>query len=171
MSLVLKSVEDPRDALQKARRMELFRFAQKNGVKEIIHQMPADLMRKILRSKGLTNIPIPHRVLGQPEPRGHQAIPSANGKREVEAENVVEVDADDHLERQFLAQQASPPEPAPVKKLQAPLPAKQEAWKEKPVARMTINDLRWACKAKGIKLDRRDNMTSLGEKLKAAGLT
>lgn len=74
----LKSVDDPRDRLDKASRVELIKFAQQNSVAEIDPEMPAILMRELLRSKGLTNINIAPRLLGQPRGRAVVAGEQAN---------------------------------------------------------------------------------------------
>jgi hypothetical protein len=112
-SMQILKVQDPRNTLDRARRSELAAFAKANGVKEIVPTMPATLMRKILRSKGLTNIVIPNRQLGQVSPtkidlKGAQRK-SDNGhsRRQQSEENVVEVDAEEDLMRQWLAQQNS----------------------------------------------------------------
>ena len=65
MTAILQKVEDPRDSLDRARQFELYAYAQRHGISEIVKTMPAILMRRILRSKGLTNVPIPPRTLGK----------------------------------------------------------------------------------------------------------
>lgn len=153
--LVLKSIEDPRDNLQKAKRSELYAFAQQNGVKEIDHDgMPAELMRTILRSKNLTNIAIPRRVLGQPEPR---QLRNSNGAplsvaQQTPAENVVEMDATADLMRQYQAERARQAEPA--------------SSAAKPYEQMTRAELAKTCKARGIAMSRTDKKETLMEKLR-----
>ena len=135
--MILNKIDDPRDALAKARRYELLKFAKANGVSEITEAMPAILMRKILRGRGLTRIAIPPRNLGQMnQSRSAEAAP-------VSGDQVPEIDADADLARQF-GQMA----PAP-----------------KPGAEMSINELRAAVKAKGLKIARTDTMESLRAKL------
>ena len=63
MTLVLNKIDDPRDNLEKARRMELYRFAKEHGL-DVTEEMPAILIRYELRRRGLTNIKIPVRILG-----------------------------------------------------------------------------------------------------------
>jgi len=63
--MILDKIDDPRSPLEKARRAELIAFARDRGVKEIKHDMPATLIRKILRAKGITDIRPPMRQLGQ----------------------------------------------------------------------------------------------------------
>lgn len=135
----LLKVEDPRDSLDKARRSELLAFARANGVKEIAHDMPAVLMRRILRSKRLTNIRIPRRTLGQPELRQDAMVATA------EPSNVVSLDAGDELMRQYQAGA-----------MQAPSPS---------FATMTRAELAKACKAKGIGMSRTDKKEDLMAKL------
>lgn len=146
----LLKVEDPRDNLEKAKRPELLAFARRNGVTEITPEMPAILMRKFLRSKNLVNISIPKRVLGQPELR-----PGALTTATPSPENAVSVDAADDLMRQFKAGASAPlpsPSAEPVK-----LANKRDEW----------NAMRQAAKAKGIKLDRKDNFETVAAKLRA----
>ena len=92
--MILNKIEDPRDALAKAHRYELYKFAQHSGVNEITHDMPASIMRKILRGRGFTRINIPARPLGA-QNQGAGMEPGAKG---------VEVNADDDLMRQWLQQ-------------------------------------------------------------------
>lgn len=128
--MILNKIEDPRDNLEKARRPELFAFAQANRVPEIVTEdMPAVVMRTILRNKGLSRISIPRRPLGLPV----QAQMEPGQK-------VQEVDAAADLARQWQAE-------------------------SKPVSEMGITDLRKACKERGIKMERRDNMQTLRAKL------
>ncbi len=119
--LVLKSIDDSRDSLDKARRKELERFAKANGVGDIKQGMPAILMRRILRAKGLTNIQIPKRILGFPEPGSAppgfeppvSALPGDLTAGAVQGGD--SVDAADDLERQWMEQQnvVQFPEPEP----------------------------------------------------------
>lgn len=94
----LKSVDDPRDKLDKATRFELAQFAKANNVTEIVPAMPAILMKQILRQKGLTNIQIPNRVLGLPR----NAAPVES------QQNVSATDAVADLARQWKEQQQPP---------------------------------------------------------------
>lgn len=127
MSLVLKSLVDPRDILTKASRYELCAFAQANGVIEIDYgsDMTLEEMIAILRNRGLTNITLPERPLGVYKP----VVLGLN---------------------QQIAEKPAPAAPA--------VP-------EKPLNKMDMNELRAACKARGIKMERTDNMRSLREKL------
>lgn len=115
MSLQLHRIQDPRDMLERARRSELVEFARQKGVKEIVPEMPAMLMRKILRSRGLTNIAIDLRQLGEVtrnkiNVKKSTAKPKP-GARAPEPERVAVVDADDDLMRQWEAEQMQPQPP------------------------------------------------------------
>lgn len=132
----LKSVDDPRDRLDRAHRIELIRFAQQNGVTEVDPEMPAILMRQILRRRGLTNIDIPPRLLGQTQ-RGGAVVANTQ-------ERTVATDAAADLAKQWENQKKA--------KVETKAPE-------------TINELRAAVKAKGIRLSRRDTMETLKAKL------
>lgn len=96
---------DPRDNLNKARRKELELFAKANGV-DVPDGMPAILMRKILREKGLTRIEPQAPRLGMTGGPPSSALEPENG------EKVEEVSADDDLMRQwkqYEANDATPP--------------------------------------------------------------
>ena len=136
----LKSIDDPRDRLDKAYRHELARFAAAQGVAEIVPNMPAILMRDILRRRGLTNINIPPRPLGQPQ-GNNSVVPGVQS-------NVPMTDAAADLAKQWEAQQ------------------KQEVvGPEKPKRKHEFNDIRAECKKLGIKFSRRDNLKTLKAKL------
>lgn len=75
MSLPLHKTDDPRSPLQKARRVELADFAEKQGFTEIKKDMPAELMRVLLQRRGVYAIPIPNRVLGA-LPQGKAIVPT-----------------------------------------------------------------------------------------------
>lgn len=141
----LNIIVDPRDALSKARRDELWRFAKANNVAEINDpNMEAILMRDVLRRRGITNIRIPNRPLGTLSPN-HR--PQATKQ----PQNSIDTDATDDLWKQYQARKDSqqiPPSP--------------------PLKDMGINELRAECKRINIKLERRDNMQSLREKIEAA---
>ncbi len=153
-SAKLLRIDDPRDALERARRNELVAYARSNGIQEIdiagrsvrVNEAPAILVRKVLRDKRLTRIPIANRTLGAPE--GRAAVTDA-----MSAGNEVNADAD--LARQFAAE--PPPRPLPV------------APKVKPASQMTINELGAEMKRLNIKRDRRDNMITMRAKIEQHG--
>lgn len=148
--MILNKIDDPRDNLEKARRPELVRFAQSKGLHNITEAMPAILIRRELRSRGLTNIQIPRRVLGSQNQNG-ATMPAAMPADQ----KVVEVNAEDDLARQFRQQPPPPSEERPRRLVERP--------------RQEINVLRDTCKRLGIKMGRRDNLDSLKAKIEAHG--
>jgi hypothetical protein len=153
MGAVLTRIDDPRDALERARRPELTAYARANGINTIsigeravrVDEAPAILVRQVLRDRRLTRIPIARKMLGAPEGRAAamappDAFPAAN-----------EVDATADLARQFAAAPSSP------------LP------KRKPASQMTINELGAEMKRLKIKRDRRDNMITMRAKIEQHG--
>lgn len=120
----LKRIDDPRDALGKAKRIELAAFARANGVQEINPRMPAEMMRDILRERGLTNIQIPNRRLGAVGNPGYNKNgiePDYPGATDAPA---TEMDASSLAAQQWARDMATgqvDPEPAP-----APAPAATE---------------------------------------------
>lgn len=147
--MILNRIEDPRDNLEKAHRLELVRFAHAQGVTEITEHMPAILIRAQLRARGLTNIRIPPRDLGQQNQPG-TLTPKSGDK-------VVELDAMADLARQFQAETLPPS-------------GKQKRYVrlvERPKSK--INLLRDQCKALGIHMDRRDRMPDLERKIAEHG--
>src|SRR3990167_10314110 len=115
MSIQLLKITDPRDNLEKARRRELVAFAHANGLKEINDEMPAILIRRILRRHNLTQITIPKRVLGS------TAGPVADAVVDAAATDGPKIDMEDDLARQYgvdltsaaPSEQAPPPKPKP----------------------------------------------------------
>lgn len=143
MSAILKRIDDPRDALDKARRPELVAFARAHGLNEISSDMPAMLIRKRLRSAGLTRISVPDRRLGSMPDVPTSITPPPPSA--VEGGGKV-VDVMDDLERQFS------------------VPALRKA-----VVHMSINELRAEMKRLGIKAERRDNIIIMRSKIEAHG--
>jgi hypothetical protein len=101
--------EDRRSNLERARRSELVKFAKENGISEIIPEMPATLMRKILQSRGLTNIQVaPSRLGDIPRKNLNQRVQLKSSVRhDILESHGVEVDADVDLMRQWQASQAA----------------------------------------------------------------
>jgi len=134
-------IEDPRDNLEKADRDQLYRFAVRMGVKEIDDRMymggnAASLMRMILRQRGYTNIGVPQHQLGMPRGTSIEQ-PSGNPPQML----------DDMLKEQLKTA------------LEKPAPKAVE------VKELTMWELRKECKARGIKMQRTDNLKTLREKL------
>jgi hypothetical protein len=149
MSMQLLSITDPRDNLEKARRIELVRFAAEHGITDVKPDMPAILIRKILRSRNLTNIRVSARKLGQPgRPDAISAapvVPEGSG---------IQMSMEEDLARQYAQQNAKPPTESEVKR-------------DRPLQEMT--KLRRLCKQHGIKVDRTDNLATLRYKLRDHG--
>lgn len=148
--MILNKIDDPRDNLERAKRGELVAFAQAHGLRHVTWDTPAILIRAELRAKGITNIRVPPRPLGSQAGRHHQAMAAPNQK-------VLEVNAAADLARQFEQQQAAPP-PTPL-----PRTDKPKRLAERP--RSEINRLRDECKRLGIKMERKDNLTTLKAKI------
>lgn len=140
MSLQLLSIIDPRDNLEKARRTELVAFARQNGVANIDEQTPAIVIRKMLRTLGLTRIRIPDRVLGQPTlaASGFAAVDDVPGAV------VNEVSVEDDLARQY------------------------ERTTAKNAHQMNYNELRREGRRLGLKFGRKDNLPIIKAKVAAA---
>lgn len=135
----LLSTEDPRDNLQKATRWELIDFAKANGI-DVPQDAPAIYTMKVLRSRGLTNIKIPDRPLGLYTGKGDALTESPAVMSDAE---VTTANAEDDLIRQYEKQK------------------KEEA----DVSNMSIQQVRRACKERGILISRRDNLQTLRAKL------
>ena len=156
--MILNKIDDPRDNLAKARLWELQQFAEANRVVEVKPDMPAMIVRGILRAKGLTQIPVPDRPLGaqnQPHPRpmyqNGLAVAQPHARARPEQTKIVEADAIDDLSRQYRATKP------PVRKRLVERP------------RSEINKLRDACKVLGIHMERRDSKEDLKRKLAEHG--
>jgi hypothetical protein len=151
--MILNKIDDPRTPLDKARRRELYDFAQANGVTEITDQTPAIIARHILRQKGLTRIVIPPRPLGaQNQPgtglkyQNQMQAPGGPQQTGVEADMVAD------LARQFASTQRQ-------------APADDDG--NKPLAKWSINELGAEMKRLNIHRDRRDNMKTMRTKIEA----
>lgn len=135
----LNLILDPRtDPLERARLGELQNFAKESGV-EFDASYGAPVIRELLRRAGKTNIKPPDRQLGSiHQPAVTPTSHKAGSAPAPKREEIPTVNALDNL----LAQQMV-----------------------KSSDQMTITELRQACKAKGIKLARTDNMVTLKAKL------
>lgn len=90
--MILHKIIDPRDALDKASRDEIYAFAKKRGVTEIDEKMfmgphAATIMRKILRQKGITDISIPFHILGLPKATA-ESVAAPSGEPAMMAEDL-----------------------------------------------------------------------------------
>lgn len=182
----LRHIEDPRTPLDRARRVELFEFAKAKGVSEIFPDMPAQMMRRILIARGVTDIRVPNRLLGM---QGRTVIAPNEVTRggnnrvlertphEAPAENI-EVSADDELIRNYLAekqQQSKQPTAKKPKAEKAPKekkPKKAKAPREKKPRESkgpTLAELRAECKRRGLKQPRGASAALLKELLANGG--
>lgn len=138
----LLRTEDPRDPLEKATRDELVAYAHSKGQIDIVEQMPAVLIRKLLKSRGLTDIKIPDRQLG--------GFNDANSYGLVaEKSDAPSVNAEEAMIAQWQQRKDDPVEAEPVS-----------------VDDMPMGQLRAECKRRGIKMARTDNMEALRDKLR-----
>lgn len=164
MSLQLHRIQDPRDSLERARRSELVEFAKNKGISEIVPEMPAILMRKILRSRGMTDIRIEPRQLGEmTRTKINAKVSTAKPAKDRTGEppKIVEVDAEADLLRQWKVEQTTPTATeaavAATEAAAAAAPRKQRARKEKgPTPTdpklMHMSDLRRHAKEKGVSI-------------------
>ncbi len=134
--------DDPRSSLEKASRYELAQLAKKLGYADITYDTPQPLQVKMLQARGVTNIDIPERVLGDIRPLVYNtdAVQPAPA---VKTENS-SITAEQLLEQEFLQQ------------------------KPKAVSELSMTELRSECKRRGIRMARTDNLKTLREKLENA---
>lgn len=149
--MILNEITDPRDNLERAKLMELVRFANANGLKHVTYDMPAILIRAELRSRGMTNIKVPPRPLG--------SLAASHTMAAAPEQNIIEVQAVADLARQYAQQQ-----PAAARSAK---PEKPKRLVERP--RQEINVLRDECKRLGIPMGRRDTKADLKAKIAAHG--
>lgn len=131
--------EDPRSNLEKASRYELAQLAKKLGFDDITYDTPQPLQVKKLRERGVTDINIPERILGDSRPLVYNTdkVEKAPAKP-TEARSMT---AEELLEQEFNADRPKTP------------------------AQMGMTELRSECKRRGIKMARTDNLRTLREKL------
>lgn len=139
MAMQLLRQTDPRDTLQRARKSELLAFAKHHHIGDVNEDMPAEIIRQVLRQKNFTKIGVPNRILGTPELAQREARVTPSRPSDDQNANVPQVSAVDDLMRQYKA--------------------------SKSLDDMTITDLRKLCKERGIAMQRRDNMKTLKAKL------
>lgn len=143
----VSKTEDPRGPWAVARRMELVRYAHELGHIDIVEQMPKELIVKRLQALGVPPPSVPPRPIGIGNPRsGDTDINSHkyNGAKIKTETERVEISAEDLMERE---------------------------WSNTIIAqdnfdKMSINELRNECKARGIKLARTDRVEHLKAKLR-----
>ena len=139
---------DGRDAWSRARRLEIFRYAQELGVEKIKDGPngipPKDLMVKVLQSLGHPPPSVPPRSIGAyVDSRSGDTGPTSH---------------------KFTGQQTQPP--AETVELDA-LTVLERDWQQhaEPKQELTITDARKECKRLGIKMARTDKLADLKAKL------
>lgn len=144
--MILNKIDDPRDSLAKATRYAVWQYAKANGL-DFPESAPADVVRAALRQRGLTRIPVNRPPLGaQNGPGGGETIvPQANG---------IERDATADLAAQWERDRLRDLETGKTKR---------------PERHNPMTPLRAKAKELGIKVDRRDNATTLAAKIEAHG--
>lgn len=143
-----KNYSDPRDTWDRARRMEIFRYAQEKGVSAIKDGPsglpPKDVMVAQLKALGLPPPLVNPRLVGAyADSRSGDTSPNSHhytGQQTQQPAETVELDALAVLERDWKQQQSAP-------------------------VAVTITELRKECKRRGIKMARTDNLTTLKAKL------
>lgn len=141
--MILNKIDDPRDPLAKATRHELQAFAKSIG--HFDFNFNGVQCRADLAPANITRAYL--RSIGKTNIRTNAPPLGASARApETTATNVPQVSADADLARQFASQMEPEPEQRPK----------------------TIGELRSECKRLGIKLDRRDNMNTMREKIEAA---
>lgn len=147
--MYLNKIDDPRDALQRARLKDILRFAREKNIDEIDPEMPAMLARPIIRGKGLAgDFARWARSHVQFTPLGQPAAPPAT------TDQATAVDAEADLAAQWAANRKADLESGKTKR---------------PERHNPMNDLRATAKELGIKIDRRDNLETLRAKVEAHG--
>jgi hypothetical protein len=149
-------VEDKRDPMALGRRPQLISYAREMGQADIDETMPATVIRSLLTQRGLRRgfgawaaknamHARPLGSIGQAY-MGHTPINATAPPPQFNQDNGQTINADDDMMRQYKAQQ-------------------ERERQQKNIDLMSINQLRDACKRRGIKLARRDNIQSLRAKL------
>ena len=146
----LNRIDDPRDALQRARQTDILRYAREKNIKEITHDMPAMLARPIIRGKGLAG-DFARWARGNVQ---FKPLGSAPSRPTVTSDQATAVDADADLAAQWAANRKADLESGKTKR---------------PERHNPMNDLRVKARELGIKVDRRDNINTLRAKVEAHG--
>lgn len=132
----LTKIEDPRDTLAKTRWKDLRKYLEQNPMEGLDPYMPADVIKRKLRERGIHRIPATITRLGAPESpnAGQPEVPQEGESREMDATAL--------LEAQYTQSQSL-----------------------KSYSDMSMGELRAACKARGLKISRTDKKPELVEKL------
>lgn len=143
-------IDDPRDALQRARMKDIIRFAREKNINEIDPEMPAMLARPIIRGKGLAGA-----FAAWARANVHFApLGSAPQRPAVTSDQAAAVDAEADLAAQWAANRKQDLDTGRTKR---------------PERHNPMNELRAEAKKLGIKIDRRDNVERLRAKVEAHG--
>lgn len=150
---VLYKVDDARDSLGKATRDDLWQYAKAMGILPTMIEFMQTSEWHIERGWiGRVNLPATQANITKPDmeqflrSRGHTNI----------------------VARQRIMGMPIDPEPVYAAPVPQPKPQAAPAAETKDPDKMSMNELRAECKARNIKMDRRDNLSSLRNKVKAA---
>lgn len=139
MGLQLKEIYDPRDPLRKIRRKPLENYMRRSFPQLYKHNMPADLMRMLLREQGVYDIPeLPKQTLAQTN---------------------VRIDSTPRVQNT-----TPPPPPAPAEEIDHMALLKRE-FESVDYSKMDYRYLQKLCKVRGIKMVRTDKFNDLVDKL------
>ena len=162
MSMQLTKVIDPRDNLARATRDELWDYAKANGVDFDQSTATKALMEQVLRGRGLVNIRVAVRQQGRPTGQYFGAPGGDIAEPEIRT-----VSVEDDIVRQYEeAQKNSQRIKNDTLAKRAEFRSEMELALVEKAGGSTWNEMRWEAKRRGIKLDRRDNMDTLKEKLR-----
>jgi hypothetical protein len=134
----LKEITDPRDPWMKARRLELVRYAHKNGHVDISERWPADLIRQELKKRGLPPPNVPNRRL--------PTVESYNPRSGDTAPEGVDYGEWKDFKAQFLVETVDP-----LEAMRRDFEREMQAPEKEP----GYNDMRKELKSAGVKLDRK----------------
>lgn len=139
MSLLLQKIYDPRDNLQRIRRRPLAEYVRVNHPELYKHNMPADIMRALLRQNNIHDIStLPKQQMGQSQVRIRaEAAPSS----------------------QNLKPQEKPKQTDPMTLL-------KEEFERVDYSSVSWPNLKKLAKARGIKIDRKDKRPDVERKLR-----
>lgn len=148
--MYLNRIDDPRDALGRARQTHILQFAREQKIDEISPDMPAMLARTVIRGKGLAG------TFAQ-WARGHvqfKPLGSAPDRPAVTSDQANAVDAEADLAAQWARDRQRDLDTGKTKR---------------PERHNPMNELRAKAKELGITVSRRDNLESLRAKVEAHG--
>lgn len=145
--MYLNRIDDPRDALQRARLNDIVRFAKEKNIAEISPEMPAMVARPIIRGKGLAGD-----FARWARENVHFKPLGSAPERPVTSDQATAVDADADIAAQWAANRQRDLETGKTKR---------------PPRNNPMAELRLKARELGIRVDRRDNVKTLREKVEA----